>query len=265
MSELSDRPGRSELSGPVGATGDVGPAGATGPQGPAGANGNTVLHGLGAPAASQGSDGDFYVDTAADVIYGPKSGGAWPAGGTSLVGQTGAIGPQGLAGWAQPGATGATGATGAAGPQGPAGPASLSALQGTNCAIPGAAGTPGFPGVVNEGIASSGAITWTCAEDSVIGRVLNTSQPIQRIELQDRSKGTETDCTNALACGTNAIPLGDVARITFVSSQTKPFTFNCNGVIMTSVALPATLGQSGDCEAVLRSSNPTLESDANLG
>ncbi len=78
----------------------VGPAGPQGEQGIAGANGRTILNGPGAPAADTGSDGDFYVDTAAEDIYGPKTGGAWGSP-TSLVGP--------------PGAKGDTGETGAAG------------------------------------------------------------------------------------------------------------------------------------------------------
>jgi len=31
-----------------------------------------VLSGTGAPAVSAGHDGDFYLDTTADVLYGPK-------------------------------------------------------------------------------------------------------------------------------------------------------------------------------------------------
>ena len=91
-------------AGPVGAPGPTAPAGPqgpignTGPPGPAGANGNTVLNGTGAPPASVGNDGDFYIDTAADVLYGPKAGGSWPATGTSLVGAPGATGPAGPAG-----------------------------------------------------------------------------------------------------------------------------------------------------------------------
>jgi hypothetical protein len=55
-----------------------------------------VLNGTGAPAASVGHDGDFYLDTAADVLYGPKAGGTWPATGTSLAGPPGPAGPAGL-------------------------------------------------------------------------------------------------------------------------------------------------------------------------
>ena len=76
--------------GPAGATGATGPAG---PTGPAGTSGNTVLNGTGAPASTLGSNGDFYLDTAADVLYGPKASGTWPAAGVSLTGATGPTGP----------------------------------------------------------------------------------------------------------------------------------------------------------------------------
>lgn len=44
---------------------------------------NTILNGTGAPNAGLGNDGDFYIDTAAVAIYGPKNTGAWGSG-TSL-------------------------------------------------------------------------------------------------------------------------------------------------------------------------------------
>jgi hypothetical protein len=53
-----------------------------------------------------GVDGDFYINTATNFIFGPKAGGSWPAG-TALTG------PQGP--------TGATGPTGPQGLQGPIG------------------------------------------------------------------------------------------------------------------------------------------------
>ena len=74
-----------------------------------GGSGNTVLSGSGAPNNSTGTDGDFYIDTVAWDIYGPKSGGTWPAG-VSLGGPTGATGPQGPQG--DPGPTGPQGPTG---------------------------------------------------------------------------------------------------------------------------------------------------------
>ncbi len=138
--------GATGTAGATGATGPAGPAGATGATGPAGDSGNTLLSGTGAPSNASGANGDFYIDTATNVIYGPKSGGAWPASGTSLIGATGAAGPQGV-----PGATGATGpagaagATGATGAVGPAGPQGVPGVIGATGPA-GAAGATGATG-----------------------------------------------------------------------------------------------------------------------
>jgi hypothetical protein len=77
------------IIGPTGATGPVGATGATG------ADGKTILNGVIAPTGGVGVDGDFYLDTATETIYGPKSSGIWPAG-VSLIGPTG---PQGIQGY----------------------------------------------------------------------------------------------------------------------------------------------------------------------
>jgi hypothetical protein len=92
--------------GATGATGATGAAGATGATGAAGANGNTVRNGAGAPSGGVGVDGDFYLDTTAHRLYGPKTSGAWGSG-VSLIGPAGADGAAG--------ATGPTGPAGAAG------------------------------------------------------------------------------------------------------------------------------------------------------
>lgn len=65
--------------------------GVAGSNGAAGTNGFSVLSGAGAPAAGLGVNGDFYIDTTAKAIYGPKAAGAWGSA-TSLVGPTGAAG-----------------------------------------------------------------------------------------------------------------------------------------------------------------------------
>jgi len=109
------------LVGPTGATGAQGLQGATGATGVAGADGKTIRNGTSDPVSGTGVDGDFYINTAANTLFGPKANGAWPSG-VSLVGPTGATGAQGIQG-----ATGATGAvgprgdTGDTGPQGPIG------------------------------------------------------------------------------------------------------------------------------------------------
>ena len=81
------------VQGDTGATGATGSTGDTGAKGDTGANGNTVLNGSGAPT-TEGVDGDFYIDTSTNDIYGPKTSGSWGSG-TSLIGPQGDTGPQG--------------------------------------------------------------------------------------------------------------------------------------------------------------------------
>ncbi len=51
-------------------------------------SGKVVRSGAGAPAGGLGNNGDFYIDSSAWNIYGPKAGGAWGSA-TSLVGPSG--------------------------------------------------------------------------------------------------------------------------------------------------------------------------------
>ena len=103
---------------------------------------STFFAGAVNPSASQGQNGDFYLNTTSYTLFGPKANGAWGAG-QSLIGpqgQTGAqgpIGPQGLAGPAGPqgstGPIGLTGPQGATGPTGATGPQGLHILCYSNC------------------------------------------------------------------------------------------------------------------------------------
>jgi hypothetical protein len=123
-------------AGPKGDPGDTGATGATGTQGPKGdpgVDGLSVLNGAGPPAAGLGRNGEFYIDTTASRIYGPKTAGAWGAGVPLIgpqgpVGATGSQGTQGPAGTA--GAQGPKGDTGATGSTGAAGVDGLSVLNG---------------------------------------------------------------------------------------------------------------------------------------
>ncbi len=134
--------------GPTGATGPSGgPAGPTGPQGPtgltgpAGTNGTAVLNGTSAPSINTGVDGDFYINTASNELYGPKANGVWttsvlligPAGPSGIAGATGSVGPIGLTGPAGPtGNAGLPGTTGPIGLTGPAGTNGSAVLNGTS-------------------------------------------------------------------------------------------------------------------------------------
>ncbi len=131
------------LQGIQGDVGPQGPQGDAGPAGPKGPGGAAVLNGTVDPQPADGDDGDFYINTTSNEIFGPKTAGAWgtgtsligpqgpkgdtgdtgPKGDTGATGATGATGPTGATGATGPiGATGATGATGQQGPIGPIGP-----------------------------------------------------------------------------------------------------------------------------------------------
>jgi hypothetical protein len=47
--------------------------------------GSHLLTGAGAPGGGLGVDGDYYIDTAANSLYGPKAGGVWGAGVTTYL------------------------------------------------------------------------------------------------------------------------------------------------------------------------------------
>lgn len=75
--------------GPAGPKGNPGAPGADGAPGAPGADGKTVHNGTGPPDAGLGANGDFYIDTAANEIYGPKDAGAWPGSGVPMQGPAG--------------------------------------------------------------------------------------------------------------------------------------------------------------------------------
>lgn len=60
-------------------------------KGAAGANGTGINSGAGAPSGGVGAEGDFYIDTTAVAIYGPKITGVWGSP-TSLIGDDGPSG-----------------------------------------------------------------------------------------------------------------------------------------------------------------------------
>ncbi|MBI5219965.1 MAG: hypothetical protein HY958_13645 [Bacteroidia bacterium] len=82
------------VRGPQGLQGIAGTNGINGADGINGINGTdgkTILSGTVDPT-SEGLDGDFYINTSTNIIFGPKSGGAWGTG-TSLIGPAGTYTP----------------------------------------------------------------------------------------------------------------------------------------------------------------------------
>jgi hypothetical protein len=121
---------------------------------------NTILNGKGAPLASLGINGDFYIDTRSLLIYGPKAKGKWlvpqnlqgPIGATGVTGSDGKNGSDAKIGTSNTslvgsvGAQGERGLTGAAGPAGPAGATGAAGSSGSGGGTPGATGAVGATG-----------------------------------------------------------------------------------------------------------------------
>lgn len=55
---------------------------------------NTILNGINAPTRKIGHNGDFYLDTGTETLYGPKTDNEWSPYGTSLIGPKGPMGHQ---------------------------------------------------------------------------------------------------------------------------------------------------------------------------
>ncbi|MBN2814263.1 MAG: hypothetical protein JXQ80_09315 [Bacteroidales bacterium] len=87
-----------------GPEGPEGPQGIQGETGPAGADGSVIISGEGTPAVSLGSEGDYYLDKTAVMLYGPKTASGWGTG-LSLQGEQGDPGSQILAGDGEPDGT----------------------------------------------------------------------------------------------------------------------------------------------------------------
>jgi hypothetical protein len=68
--------------------------GAAGTNGTNGVDGKTVLNGTSNPTAAIGTNGDFFINTSSNTLFGPKAAGAWPTG-VSLVGPAGTNGTNG--------------------------------------------------------------------------------------------------------------------------------------------------------------------------
>lgn len=89
---LADIKGPTGATGATGAKGDKGDTGTTGATGATGAQGTAgvaslLRSGAGAPDdVLTGNDGDWYIDTLASLLYGPKAAGVWPGSPTSVKG-----------------------------------------------------------------------------------------------------------------------------------------------------------------------------------
>src|SRR3569623_250034 len=64
----------------------------------AGTPGASILNGTSNPSSGVGNNGDFYLNTSTNTLFGPKARGAWPGSGVRLVGPAGSTGSTGASG-----------------------------------------------------------------------------------------------------------------------------------------------------------------------
>jgi hypothetical protein len=241
--------------GPIGLTGPAGSTGPAGPQGPAGANGSngidgrTILSGTTNPGGALGANGDFYINTTTNNIFGPKTAGSWGVG-TSLVGPEGPQGPAGANGTpgaqgptgpqgpqGNPGATGATGPAGpqgATGAQGPAGPAGPEGPQGP-------AGTGG--GTLNDAYNFGGAgagRTITANSGPVQATISNGTGVANSIAIR-------ADVTAGQAVGIAAASTVAGNNLAAIQASTNSSTANNSAILGNSTG--AASGVAGQVEA----------------
>ena len=160
---------------------------------------NSLLNGKGAPVATLGINGDFYIDVSTFNIYGPKVAGKWLAptslkapvlpaskvvGGKANItsttagakGDAGPQGPQGIPGLpgakgengkdGAPGLPGAAGSPGATGETGPAGPAGAPGSSGSS----GASGATGPVGATGpQGVQGLQGATGSAGANGAVG------------------------------------------------------------------------------------------------
>lgn len=160
-----------------------------------GASGNTILNGNIVPTSAIGSNGDFYLNTSNNTLYGPKGSGNWPSNGTVLVGSKG-----------DPGIPGAPGAQG---------------IQG----IPGVPGNS-LPGI-GKTVTSGGTITIGNGQEAVLKDLTLdlADNAVTSAKIADGTIGNiDLDKTNIPLSGFGA-PIKNVSlggyRITNLAAPTK--------------------------------------------
>ncbi|RAJ33499.1 beta strand repeat-containing protein [Pedobacter cryoconitis] len=169
-----------------------------------GASGNSILNGNVVPSSAIGSNGDFYLNTSNNTLYGPKGSGNWPSNGTVLVGPKG-----------DPGIQGAPGIAGAPGAQG------IQGIQG----IPGVPGNS-LPGI-GKTVTSGGTITIGNGQEAVLKDLTLdlADNAVTSAKIADGTIGNiDLDKTNIPLSGFG-VPIKNVSlggyRLTNLATPTK--------------------------------------------
>jgi hypothetical protein len=182
---------------------------------------NTLLSGKGAPKATVGIDGDFYIDTNKMNIYGPKTKGKWPAavpmkgepgikGTNGTNGTNGITGATGAKGTSTPGSDGAPGLVGPSGLPGATGPAG-SGLPGATgpAGSNGASGSNGTNGA--NGLPGSIGATGPKGDTGTVGLTGPAgSSPVVVIDLTALGGGVNWGLSSSTASESFSTPFGNL-------------------------------------------------------
>ncbi|HEK20012.1 hypothetical protein [Mucilaginibacter sp.] len=239
-------------------TGPQGPRGEKGETGQPGANGRTILSGTTNPSnLNTGTNGDFYLNTATQMLFGPKANGDWGTG-VSIAGEPGDQGPKGD-----------TGPQGETGPQGlPGVGIPTGGLNGQILTKNGStdydtrwADAPAGSGAAADGLVSGG-IT------SVSGNILATQPAVWRINGSTYHTAEVQSFTLAAANAVNSrydVIYGDLDGLHLLTGNAsanpvKPalpantveiaFAFVQPGSISSGSALPANYATKQDVENI---------------
>jgi hypothetical protein len=175
-----------------------------------GANGTGVRSGGGPPSAALGANGDFYIDTSANTLSGPKSDAGWGSP-VSLVGPEGA--------------TGSTGSTGSTGPAGPPGPTASTFSQGST-SLPGSGSTT----VVSFTVAAAFAGNLLVQASGTVGYGSISGASCQAFVDTSPLAGSSTATVNATA----TVESLSVTGATAVTAGTHTVSIQCSTIVGTT-------------------------------
>ena len=204
---------------------------ALGVVGPQGIAGFTILNGIVAPT-TEGVDGDFYINTALNLIHGPKAAGVWPAG-VDIKGVQGDPGLNGntiLYGGVAPSTEGEDGDTYIN--------TATSMIYGPKAAgvwpagvdLNGADGTNGADGIgVPAGGATGTVLTKVSAADNDTAWVAAPSAPIKVIPIAC------SDETTALTAGTAKVTFRMPYAMTLTAVRASLTTAQASGASLVTV------------------------------
>jgi hypothetical protein len=208
---------------------------------------------------TEGVNGDFYINTATNQIFGPKAAGVWPAG-VNLVGPTGATGPTGV------GTTGATGPAGVTGNVGPTGPTGV-----TGAGVTGATGPQGVTGDVGPTGVTGAGVTGATGPVGATGPlgVTGATGPagVTGVTGPTGATGPVASLTINAQTGTNYTPvIGDAGKlVTMDNSSANNVVIPINATVAFPIGTIISVQQIGAGQTTIQAYDPATTTITSTG